>query len=433
MVGAGSPGSLPSVAGSSSYQAAGNTYALESSSPDGNYPRDVRSAVVILITAALMIVGALPAMAADRATADFVVVGVDEIVEEDLYAVGNSVDVRGTIDGDLIAFSGTEVRISGVVTGDVIAVTGSVIIEGTVEGSVRATAGSVSVSGTVERDLVIVAGSADVTGRVGQDLLAWGWSLNLAGAVDGFVWGQMIGVTRISGDVGRDFEMTVGSLEVLDGTSILGDLGYKAKDPALVADSAVIGGQLIQREQTRQNIRIRAVGLVGAILGLLLFVAGGLAMFWMAPRTLEKAAIAAGKRWPASLITGILLLPIPLVIPAVIGTIATTAEPDVAFPLALALVPIAVGVAGIFVLAIIIAPVPALTAVGRRIAPRRSAPFGFLVGAGILLVLSLIPIVRWVVVGAVALFGLGAWVVGAVDPFARLELNSEQLLTDSDS
>lgn len=156
-------------------------------------------------------------------------------------------------------------------------------------------------------------------------------------------------------------------------------------------------------------------------------------MFWMAPRTLEKAAIAAGKRWPASLITGILLLPIPLVIPAVIGTIATTAEPDVAFPLALALVPIAVGVAGIFVLAIIIAPVPALTAVGRRIAPRRSAPFGFLVGAGILLVLSLIPIVRWVVVGAVALFGLGAWVVGAVDPFARLELNSEQLLTDSDS
>ena len=372
-------------------------------------------------------------MAADRATADFVVVGVDEVIEEDLYAVGNSVDVRGTIDGDLIAFSGSEVRIGGRVTGDVIAVTGSVVIDGIVEGSVRATAASVSVSGTVERDLVVVAGSTEVTGLVKRDLLAWGWSLNLAGTVDGFVWGQMLGTVRISGDIGHDFEMTVGKLEVLDGASVVGDLGYKAPDPATVEEGTEVGGQLIQREPTRQNIRLRAVVLVGAILGILLFLAGGLAMFWITPRALHDAIESVRFRWGAAVVTGLLLLPVPAVVPAAIAAIAGTADPDVAFPLALALIPVAVGVAGLFSLAVLVAPVPVLTALGNRLAPEKSAFFGFVVGSGIFLVAMLIPIVRWIVLAAVVVVGLGSWVAGAVQSRGDSTWEVAPPLTESNS
>ena len=62
-----------------------------------------RRVISFLFVFGLFVTAAVPAFGADRATADFVVVGVDEVIVEDLYAVGNSVDVRGTIDGDLIA------------------------------------------------------------------------------------------------------------------------------------------------------------------------------------------------------------------------------------------------------------------------------------------------------------------------------------------
>ncbi len=371
-----------------------------------------RLIAILAVCAGLVLAGVAPAGAADRATADFVVVGVDEIVEEDLYAVGNSVDVRGTVDGDLIAFSGTEVRIGGLVTGDVIAVTGSVIVDGTVEGSVRATTGSVKISGSVGRDVVVVAGETEITGTVARDLLVWGWALNIAGSVDGFVWGQTLGTTRISGDIGRDFEMTVGELEVLDGTLVAGDLGYKAPRPATVESGAEIEGQLTQRAPTRQNIRVRAVMLVGAILAVLLFISGGLALFWLAPRALNRATAAV--RSPAAAVTGLFLLPVPAVIPAAIVAIATTADPDVALPLALALVPVAVGVAGVFVLAVLVAPVPVLVAAGSRLAPDRSSFFSFLLGAVLFLALLFVPVVRWIVLGLVVVLGLGSWVTAAM-------------------
>lgn len=370
--------------------------------------------ISILLTGFFLTGSAAPALAADRATADFVVVGVDEVIEEDLYAVGNSVDVRGTIDGDLIAFSGSEVRIGGVVTGDVIAVTGRVVIDGTVEGSVRATAGSVFVGGEVKRDVVVVAGQTEVTGQVGRDLLVWGWSLNLAGAVEGVVLGQTVGATRISGDVGKNVEMTVGSLEVMAGASVVGDIGYRSPDPASIDDTAEVGGQFIQRKPTRQNVRLRAVALVGAIVSVLIFVVGGLGLFWLAPRSLEHAVGSVRSSTVAATVTGILLLPVPVLIPAVVATIAATAQPDVAFPLALALVPVAVGVACLFALASVAAPVPVLTAVGRLIAPNRSAFFGFLLGAGIFFVAMLMPVVRWIVFSGVVVVGLGSWVMGAM-------------------
>lgn len=389
--------------------------------------------ILAALTACLLLGGAAPAVAADRATADFVVVGENDVVAEDLYAVGNSVDVRGTIDGDLIAFSGSEIRIGGLVTGDVIAVTGRVVIEGVVEGSVRATAGSVLVEGDIERDLVVVAGTTEVIGHVGRDLLVWGWSLNLAGSVDGFVWGQTVGTVRVSGDVGRDFEMTVGELELLDGASIAGDLGYKAPDPATVEEAAEIGGQLIQREPTRQNIRLKAVVLVGGILGILLFLAGGLALFWLAPRSLHDAIDSVRFHWGTAAVTGLLLLPVPAVIPAAIAAIVGTADPDVAFPLALALVPVAVGVVGLFALAVLVAPVPVLTALGNRLAPDKSAFFGFVAGSGIFLVAMLVPIVRWVVLAGVVVVGLGSWMAGAVQSRGDPGWEAEPLLTESDS
>ena len=392
-----------------------------------------RRYVSLIFIVGLFAAGSIPASAADRATADFVVVGVDEVIEEDLYAVGNSVDVRGTIDGDLIAFSGSEVRIRGLVTGDVIAVTGSVVIDGTVEGSVRATAGSVSVEGTVGRDVVVVAGSTEILGHVLGDLMVWGWSLNLAGSVDGFVWGQTIGATRISGDVGHDVEMTVGSLEVSAGTSIVGDLGYKSPDPATIDDAAEVGGQLTQREPTRQNIRLKAVVLVGVILGVLMFIAGGLALFWLAPRSLENAIESVRFNWVSATITGLLLLPVPLLIPALVAVITGTADPDVAFPFALALIPVAVGVAGLFALATVAAPVPVLTAIGHMVAPGRSSFFGFLVGSAIFLTTLLIPFVRWFILAGVIIVGLGAWVVGAVQSKGDSRWELEPLLTESDS
>ena len=85
-----------------------------------------------------------------------VVIGPDEVVEDDLYVAANEVVVDGTIEGDLVAFGR------------------SVTVNGTVEGDLIAAGQTVEVGGTVEDDARI-AGQALLLGggaSVGDDLLA---------------------------------------------------------------------------------------------------------------------------------------------------------------------------------------------------------------------------------------------------------------------
>lgn len=124
-----------------------------------------------------------------------VVVGVNETAEGDLTAMGGTVVVRGTIEGDLEAHAATVVITEG----------------GRVEGKLRAYAGSVRIAGTVGRSALSYAGSVTLAegGEVRGTFGAFAGDVNLRGTVNGDANVAATTVTlgetaRIRGDLNYD-------------------------------------------------------------------------------------------------------------------------------------------------------------------------------------------------------------------------------------
>jgi len=172
------------------------------------------------VALALVLVVSLPALsgvaAAEERTSATVVVAEGETVSEDLQAVGGTVVVRGTVEGDLRAFAGT------------------VVLEesGTVTGDVQGAAGSVTIAGEVGDDLEIAAGSLDVTdtATVGGDVETGAGSFTLDGQVDGTVrvgaGSILLGSSAaVGGDVVYD-----GDLEQAPGATVGGEI---REDPSV--------------------------------------------------------------------------------------------------------------------------------------------------------------------------------------------------------
>ena len=172
------------------------------------------------VALALVLVVSLPVLsgvaAAEERTGGTIVVAADETVDEDLQAVGGTVIVRGTVEGDLQAFAGT------------------VVLEesGTVTGDVQGAAGSITIAGEVGEDLGIAGGSIDVTetATIGGDVDTGAGSFSLDGSVDGTV---RVGAGSIllgsSASVGGDF-LYDGDLQQAEGATVDGEI---RQDPSL--------------------------------------------------------------------------------------------------------------------------------------------------------------------------------------------------------
>ena len=72
--------------------------------------------------------------AVETRSGDQIVIGPDEVIEDDLYVTASEILMEGTIRGDLVAFGNT-ISVGGTVEGDLIAASQSVEIGGTVERS----------------------------------------------------------------------------------------------------------------------------------------------------------------------------------------------------------------------------------------------------------------------------------------------------------
>lgn len=107
---------------------------------------------------------ATPALAFDGRGGDTVVVGVNEVVEDDLYLGANLITIDGVVKGDVIAF-GNSITINGVIEGDLIAAGRDITINGTVRDDARIAAYALKLGPKSE---------------IGDDLIAAGYSLEAA-------------------------------------------------------------------------------------------------------------------------------------------------------------------------------------------------------------------------------------------------------------
>ncbi len=364
---------------------------------------------VLILTIAM--VGPVIPLAGIGTAADFVVVGTDETVPDDLYAAGNVVDVRGVVEGDVTAAASQRVVVSGTIEGDLIAIAPFVEVSGEVMGSVRVIADRVSIVGTVGEDVVVAGRRATVQGVIGGDLLTVGQQARILGSVERNVKATAIGAITIEGAIGGDLEVNVDRLEVSPTATVAGDVRYRGD--AEISPTADLASAPIQLGKTPVPLRVRALLLAGEIVAGLLVLLGGLSMFWLAPR-LTEAAAGRSRAWLRGASAGVAVLILPVVFVGAVVAGMGAASPDLYGVALLATSPIAILYLAMLSFMVVLGWVPLATGLGQIVTRARISTVGsFMIGVLILVGISFVPVVGWRVLMVLWVVGVGGWVLGA--------------------
>lgn len=349
---------------------------------------------------------------AEVTQSDVVLIRLEDTVSEDLYAVGNRVDIDGRVEGDLVAVAFDEVRIDGEVTGSVLAVASRVVIAGKVDGSVRVAAGEVQIEGMVGDDAAVAGIDLGVSpgAEIGRDLLAAGW----AGRVEGSIGRRLQGALRslrLAGSVAGDVGVSVRDLVVVEGATVGGDLGYRSDREAIIAEGVQVDGSVIHRRPLPPNVRVLGLGWLARLLIGLGVMGLGLGLILVDVGRVARAVSAIRARPVAVLGVGALALTAPFMLVLVLGWAVTLTPPESAIPLVLILAPVVLGIMGLVSLALLASPIPAAVAIGRFGLRRRSVTGSLVAGLFGLALAALVPRVGGWLLLLAAVFGLGSWML----------------------
>lgn len=212
-----------------------------------------RNLAVIGLSLLLSAVILAPIWAAETRGGDKIIIGADEVVNDDFYAAGEEVIVNGTIKGDLFAI-GRLVEVNGVVEGDLMVVAQAVKITGTVKDDARVAGQIVYLDekAVVGSDLLSAQFGLEARpgSRVEQDFFSAGSLVALDGDVGRNV--KLAGTSvRLSGKIGGDAELLLSetgdaaSFNTLNTQDIPGGLTVPSLTPGLtLADTAQVDGKL---------------------------------------------------------------------------------------------------------------------------------------------------------------------------------------------
>ena len=345
-------------------------------------------------------------------TGDLYVYGVEASIEADVngdvMAAAAVVHVLGDVEGSVYALGANEVVVVGNVSGSVMVAAIQVRVYGAIGGALRVAAQRLTLGGArVGRDLAATVSDLeiDADSHVAGDVLLDGGTAELAGSTAGALRGNADDV-RLSGPVDGSVSLRVGTLRLLEGAAIGGDLRYTS-DHELLADAGVALPADIQRITPEHPSFAEQIGraLVYAALRYGFALPFGAFLIALAPTFAQRSSETLRRRPLASL-----------------GWGALTA---VAVPLALAVLtltvvglPIAVMLGVAFLVALYASQLIVALVIGALIAPLRWQQRGTRARLTRQLALGLLPVVLvrsipfgdWTIVSsaAVAVVALGA-------------------------
>ncbi len=348
--------------------------------------------------------------ASDKNGPQAILVKADEVIDDSLFAAGDTVTIEGTVNGDLIAFA-RQVTIRGTVTGSVLTAGQTMDIQGTVGGTIIAFGSSVQITGKVTRN--VVAGGQSVTvgkdGVISGDFTGFGNDVHLNGTVTRsfYAFGAF---ADVAGNVGRNVIFRGASLTALPTSKITGDLkAYVSKTEMVhINPGAVIGGKQ-DIEIVKQDANRRNRGIVSRIFSEVLHVV-------------------------AAFLTGFLIL---LIFPGVrrvqfgdvitvlksggIGFLAIVAAPIAAIILLITLIgiPVAISAFILWLLGMYLAKIAVALFVGRTLMPRNQERLGpsvlaLLVGLAIVFAVINLPYIGGIIHFLLVLIGFGGLIMTVV-------------------
>jgi hypothetical protein len=313
-----------------------------------------------------------------------------EVVEDNVYVTGDTVEVVGVIDGDLFAVSNIT-TISGTITGDLYVSSSSINLSGNVYGSAFLIGQSVDISGSVARNVFLMSMFSDLSGSVGKDAAIFSISSSVSGKVTEDLR-VLANQSHISG--------------VVNGEAII-------RANSSTADKELIKGDIYENVGTDQDIKSTGeyfkntfigINVFSVLIGFVAMYIVGIVLIYLAPvKTLEieKKVISSTQEFLFSFLIGLaifVLLPLPLILLSI--TI-------IGLPLALLIM-------GFLIFTAVFGTIWVESAIGYKILsttdkkdPQRL--LSLLIGRGLTTVVSFIPIVR-----GLYKFVLGLTATGAI-------------------
>jgi hypothetical protein len=256
--------------------------------------------VVLLLLGML----AAPIRAADTRGGEQVVIGRDEVINDDLYVAGSTVTIDGIVKGDVVAMA-SQITVNGTIEGDLLAAGQGVLLNGRVGDDMRAAGQAIVLgpSASVGGDLAVGALSLENQSgsAVNGDLLAGAYQALLAGQIGKDISGSLDRM-ELRGSVGGNVDIAINGDASASAVqfSPAGQLPIPTVHPNLtLADSARIGGKLTYTSKAEASLSPSAA------------VAGGIAYApapAAAPATPSLPGLAYLQRLAGLLLIGVLLL-----------------------------------------------------------------------------------------------------------------------------
>jgi cytoskeletal protein CcmA (bactofilin family) len=400
------------------------------------------------------------ALAFEGRGGDTVVIGADEVIEDDLYVGAGTFILDGTVKGDLIV-GGSTIEINGTVEGDLIAAGQTVVVRGTVTDDVRIAGQALTLESEAQVGDDVLAAGFSIEGKkgssVGGDFVYVGYQALLAGDIAQDV-DIAVGGVKLSGSVGGDVEAEVGEagegpppmffmpgapampsvppgLTVDEGAQIGGKLDYTSASEWSIP-AGVVAGAITRHEpeiEVEEEVVVSPARRVAGwflrhLQRLVTLLLVGLLMIWVVPGWTEKATGALRAKplpslgWGvvsiAAFIFALLVVLIVTILVAVVlglitlgGLAGTTAWTGI---LTMALLVFFFSIAVAYVTKVVVSFLSGKLILARlrpdwvegRIWP-------LVVGVVLFVIITAIPILGWLVNLLVVLLGLGAlWLLG---------------------
>ena len=389
-----------------------------------------------------------------------VIIGPDEVIEDDLYVGAETITIEGTIKGDLIA-AGGEIIINGTVEGDFWGTAGYITINGRLQDDVRIAGGTVTLGPYAQiADDVFAAGyslDAAIGSTVGGSLFWAGYQAKLAGEVEGDFNGGM-GALEIAGRIGGNVEVDVGEpdpdfeamlpwfrtltpapmmspgFRVAEGADIGGKLTYTSGSQGEIEPGAEIAGGIAYQTPVPSAVEVKKVERItqqqvvinwslDQLRRLAVLLVIGLLLVWLVPGPVREAATALRTRPWGSLGWGILVVLFVVIAVPVVAFLMIVL--DLIFGglgfgglvvaiTSLGLLTNATIVVGFLIAVAYLTKIVVSFLVGRMILGRIREPWGagrvwpLVLGVVLFAILRAIPILGWWIGLIVTLFGLGA-------------------------
>lgn len=315
---------------------------------------------------------------------------------DDVLVSGSGPTVWDSVAGDAIMMGG-KVSFSGSTGGDLLGLGGEQAITGRVHGSLRAAAGEIHVAAAVDRNATIAGGNVelDSVGVINGNAYLWGGQVEVNGTVrKGLV--VAAGKVTLNGVFGGDVQVDGGSLIVGPHAQIAGNLRYGVpKSEVHIDPAARIAGTVTALPAPPGG------GSAGYLLWTLGFLLAGAVAVALLPGFAAAASEIIPRRPTRSLLLGLgwtFLVPLAAILMAVtvIG------------------LPLAFIVGALYLIVVSLSSVPFSVWLGRRLLGARARPgdlgtiLNFFVGALLLLLVGVIPVLGVLVQLIAAIVGLGA-------------------------